>query len=53
MAAYWVVRVNALGAKKFEVYAPLAAEAVAAHGGRYLARAARTKQPKAGTMGVM
>ena len=53
MAAYWVVNVNALEAKKFEVYAPLAAEAVAAHGGRYLARAARTKQPKAATMGVL
>ena len=53
MAAFWVVRANALDAKKFEVYAPLVAEAVAAHGGRHLARVAHMKQLKAGTMGVM
>ena len=38
MAAYWVVRVNVLDAKKLQAYAPLAAEVVEAHGGRYLAR---------------
>ena len=38
MAAYWVVRVNVLNAKKLQAYAPLAAAAVEAHGGRYLAR---------------
>ena len=38
MAAYWGVRVNVLDAKKLEAYAPLAAAAVEAHGGRYLAR---------------
>ena len=38
MAAYWVVRVNVLDAKKLRAYAPLAAAAVEAHGGRYLAR---------------
>ena len=38
MAAYWVVRVNVLDAKKLQAYAPLAAAAVEAHGGRYLAR---------------
>ncbi len=38
MAAYWVVRVNVLDAKKLQAYAPLAAAAVEANGGRYLAR---------------
>ena len=38
MAAYWVVRVNVLDAKKLQAYAPLAAAAVESHGGRYLAR---------------
>tara|TARA_B100000963_G_scaffold173055_1_gene150508 strand:+ start:2819 stop:3112 length:294 start_codon:yes stop_codon:yes gene_type:complete len=38
MAAYWVVRVNILDAKKLQAYAPLAAAAVEAHGGCYLAR---------------
>ena len=38
MAAYWVVRVNVLDAKKFQAYAPLAAVAVESHGGRYLER---------------
>ena len=38
MAAYWVVRVNVLDAKKLQAYVPLAAEAVEAYGGRYLAR---------------
>ena len=38
MAAYWVVRVNVLDAKNLRAYAPLAAAAVEAHGGRYLAR---------------
>ena len=38
MAAYWVVSVNVLDAKKLKTYAPLAAAAVEAHGGRYLAR---------------
>ena len=37
MAAYWVVRVNVLDAKKLQAYAPLAAAAVT-YGGRYLAR---------------
>ena len=39
MAAYWVVRVNVLDAKKLQAYAPLAAAVVEAYGGRYLARA--------------
>ena len=38
MAAYWVVRVNILDTEKMKAYAPLAAAAVEAHGGRYLAR---------------
>ena len=38
MAAYWVVRVNVLNAEKLQAYAPLAAAAVEAHGGCYLAR---------------
>ena len=38
MAANWVVRVNVLDAKKLQAYAPLAAAALEAHGGRYLAR---------------
>ena len=38
MAAYWVVRVNVLDAKKLQAYAPLAAAVVEAYGGRYLAR---------------
>ena len=38
MAAYWVVSVNVLDTKKLQAYAPLAAAAVEAHGGRYLAR---------------
>ena len=38
MAAYWVVRVNVLDVKKLQAYAPLAAAAVEAHGGCYLAR---------------
>ena len=38
MAAYWVVRVNVLDAKKLQAYAPLAAEVVKTHGGCYLAR---------------
>ena len=38
MAAYWVVRVNVLDAKKLQAYVPLAAAVVEAHGGRYLAR---------------
>ena len=38
MAAYWVVRVNVLDPEKLQAYAPLAAVAVEAHGGRYLAR---------------
>ena len=38
MAAYWVVRVNVLDAKKLQAYAPLAAAAVETYGGRYLAR---------------
>mgnify|MGYP006219113043 CR=1 FL=1 len=38
MAAYRVVRVNVLDDKKLQAYAPLAAAAVEAHGGRYLAR---------------
>ena len=36
-AAFWVVRVNVLDAKKLQAYAPLAAAAVEAHGGCYLA----------------
>lgn len=38
MAAYWIVRVNVLDADKLQAYAPLAAAAVEAHGGHYLAR---------------
>ena len=38
MSAYWVVRANVLDAKKLQAYAPLAAAAVEANGGRYLAR---------------
>ena len=38
MVAYWVVKANVLDAKKLQAYAPLAAAAVEAHGGRYLAR---------------
>ena len=38
MAAYWVVKANILDAEKLQAYAPLAAAAVEAHGGRYLAR---------------
>ena len=38
MAAYWVVKVNVLHAKKLQAYAPLAAAVVEAYGGRYLAR---------------
>ena len=38
MAAYWVVRINVLDAKKLQVYAPLAATVVEAYGGHYLAR---------------
>ena len=35
MAAYWVVSVNVLDAKKLQAYAPLAAAAVEAHGGAH------------------
>ena len=35
MAAYWVVRVNVLNAKKLQTYAPLAAAVVKAHGGAH------------------
>ena len=38
MPAYWIVRVNVIDGDKLAAYAPLAAEAVAAHGGQYLAR---------------
>lgn len=38
MVAYWVVKANVLDAKKLQAYAPLAAAAVEAHSGRYLAR---------------
>ena len=38
MAAYWIVRVNVLDADKLQAYAPLAAVAVEAYGGHYLAR---------------
>ena len=38
MAAYWIVRVNVLDADKLQAYAPLAATAVEAYGGHYLAR---------------
>lgn len=38
MAAYWIVRVNVLDADKLQAYAPLAAAAVEAYGGKYLAR---------------
>ena len=38
MAANWVVRVNVLDPDKLQSYAPLAATAVEAYGGRYLAR---------------
>ena len=38
MAAYWIVRVNVLDADKLQAYAPLAAAAVEAYGGQYLAR---------------
>ena len=38
MAAYWIVRVNVLDADKLQAYAPLAAAAVEAYGGHYLAR---------------
>jgi len=38
MAAYWIVRVNVIDGDKLAAYAPLAAEAVSVHGGRYLAR---------------
>ena len=38
MAAYWIVRVNVLNAEKIQAYAPLAAAAVEALGGKYLAR---------------
>ena len=38
MAAYWVVGKNDLDAKKLQAYAPLAAAAVGAYGGCYLAR---------------
>ena len=38
MAAYWIVRVNVLDTDKLQAYAPLAAAAVEAYGGTYLAR---------------
>ena len=38
MPAYWIVRVNVIDGDKLAAYAPLAAEAVAAHGGQYLPR---------------
>ena len=38
MAAYRVVRVNVLDAKKLRVYGPLASAVVEARGSRYLAR---------------
>ena len=34
----WVVRALVLDAKKLQAHAPLAAEAIEAHGGSYLAR---------------
>lgn len=43
MPAYWIVRVNVLDADKLSAYAPLAAAAVAAHGGRYLARGGQSQ----------
>ncbi len=53
MAAYWVVRVNVLDAKKLRAYAPLAAAAVEAHGGRYLARGGTHETTEAVTMREM
>lgn len=38
MPAFWIVRVNVKDADKLAAYAPLAAAAVSAHGGKYLAR---------------
>ena len=48
MAAYWIVRVNVLNAEKIQAYAPLAAAAVEALGGKYLARGG-TYDTKEGT----
>ena len=53
MAAYWVVRVNVLDAKKLQAYAPLAAAAVEAHGGRYLARGGAHETTEGMTMRKM
>lgn len=42
MSAYLIARVSVTNAEAYEGYKKLAAEAIAKHGGRYLARGGRT-----------
>jgi len=42
MAAYWIARVAVSDPETYGKYAKLATEAIAAHGGEFLARATRT-----------
>jgi uncharacterized protein (DUF1330 family) len=47
---YWVVNIEVTDAETYESYKPLAAAAVAAHGGRYLVRGDATMQVCEGEM---
>lgn len=44
MPAYWIAHVDVTDAETYGKYAPLAKEAIEAHGGRFLARGGRYQQ---------
>jgi uncharacterized protein (DUF1330 family) len=43
MAAYLIAEVDVIDAKAYETYRPLAAAAIARHGGKYVVRGGRTE----------
>ena len=43
MAAYLIAEVDVIDTKAYEAYRPLAAAAIARHGGRYVVRGGRTE----------
>ena len=46
MPAYWIAHVEVTDEALYGEYAKIATEAIAAHGGEFLARAGRYKQPE-------
>ena len=44
MAAYWIAHVSVIDEESYASYAAIATEAIAAHGGEFLARGGRHRQ---------